>query len=132
MRTWHPDKAKILRFATCQYIKDGRHIILKGTSGNGKTYISCDLGNAACCKFKTVRYIRMPKLLDELTIAKANGEFSKVIKAYKKVDFLILDEWLICKFAANEDYDLLEIIEIHIERLMIFVFSITPRFGLTE
>jgi len=46
------------------------HIILKGASGNGKTYIACALGNAACRKFKTVRYIRMPELLDELHIAK--------------------------------------------------------------
>lgn len=116
----HLDKAKMLRFATCQYIEDGRHIILKGASGNGKTYIACALGNAACRKFKTVRYIRMPELLDELTIAKANGEFAKVIKAYKKVDLLILDEWLIRKLTANEAYDLLEIIEARIERSMIF------------
>ena len=116
----HPDKAKMLRFATCQYIEDGRHIILKGASGNGKTYIACALGNAACRKFKTVRYIRMPELLDELSISKANGEFAKVIKAYKKVDLLILDEWLIRKLTANEAYDLLEIIEARIERSMIF------------
>lgn len=95
-------------------------IILKGASGNGKTYIACALGNAACRKFKTVRYIRMPKLLDELSIAKANGEFSKVIKAYKKMDLLILDEWLIRKLTANEAYDLLEIIEARIELSMIF------------
>ena len=98
----HPGKAKMLRFATCQYIEDGRHIILKGASGNGRTYIACALGNAACRKFKTVRYIRMSELLDELSISKANGEFAKVIKAYKKVDLLILDEWLIRKLTANE------------------------------
>ncbi len=28
------DKAEILRFATCRYIVDGHHIILKGASGN--------------------------------------------------------------------------------------------------
>ena len=89
----HLDKSKMLRFATCQYINDGRHIILKGASGNGKTYIACALGNAACRKYKSVRYIRMPELLDELSIARANGEISKVIKNYKKVDLLILDEW---------------------------------------
>ena len=70
------DKGKMLRFATCQYIDEGRHIILKGASGNGKTYIACALGNAACRKFKTVRYIRMPELLDDLSVAKAHGEFS--------------------------------------------------------
>ena len=36
------DKAQILRFATGQYIDEGHHIILKGASGNGKTYIACD------------------------------------------------------------------------------------------
>lgn len=51
------DKAQILRFATCQYIDEGHHIILKGASGNGKTYIACALGNAACRRFKKVQYI---------------------------------------------------------------------------
>lgn len=34
----HLDKGKMLRFATCRYVDEGRHIILKGASGNGKTY----------------------------------------------------------------------------------------------
>ena len=111
---------KMLRFATCNYIDEGRHIILKGASGNGKTYIACALGNAACRKFKSVRYIRLPDLLDELTIARANNEFGKVIKAYKKVDLLILDEWLIRKLTPSESIDLLEIIEARVARSMIF------------
>ncbi|MEO3136310.1 ATP-binding protein [Ruminococcus bicirculans (ex Wegman et al. 2014)] len=116
----HLDKGKMLRFATCNYVDKGRHIILKGASGNGKTYIACALGNAAYRKFKTVRYIRLPNLLDELTIARTNNEFGKVIKAYKKVDLLILDEWLIRKLTVNDAFNLLEIIEARIERSMIF------------
>lgn len=67
-----------------------------------------------------MRYIRLPELLDELSIARTNGEFAKVIKAYKKVDLLILDEWLIRKLAPNDAYNLLEIIEARIEKSMIF------------
>ena len=44
----HFEKTQMLRLATCKYIDDGRHIILRGASGNGKTYIACALGNAAC------------------------------------------------------------------------------------
>ena len=77
----HLDKGRMLRFTTCRYVDEGRHIILKGASGTGKTYIACALGNAACRKFKKVRYIRMPELLDELNIAKANGDLRKVIAA---------------------------------------------------
>ena len=116
----HLDKGKMLRFATCNYIDEGRHIILKGASGNGKRYMACALGNAACRKFKSVRYIRLPELLDELTIARANNELAKVIKAYKKVDLLILDEWLIRKLTPSESIDLLEIIEARVSRSMIF------------
>jgi len=105
------DKAQILRFATCKYLDDGHHIILKGASGNGKTYLACAIGNAACRKFKSVRYIRMPELLDELSVARSCGDFKKTVKAYQKVDLLIMDEWLIRCLTPQESYDLLEIIE---------------------
>ena len=68
------DKTQMLRFSTCKFVDEGHHIILKGASGNGKTYIACALGNAACRRFKKVRYVRMPELLDELSIARSGGE----------------------------------------------------------
>jgi len=107
----HLDRAQILRFAGCGYIEEGHHIILKGASGSGKTFLACARGTAACRKYKSVRYIRMPELLDELSMAQAGGEFKKVIKAYQKVDLLILDEWLIRCLTPQESYNLLEIVE---------------------
>jgi len=105
------DKDLILKLATCQYINDGRDIILRGASGNGKTYIACALGNAACRCFKTVRYVRMPELLDEISVARSCNEVSKAIKNYQKYDLLIMDEWLIRSLKPQEAYDLLEIVE---------------------
>lgn len=105
------DKAEILRFAACKYIEEGHHIILKGASGNGKTYIACALGNAACRKHKSVRYVRMPELLDELNVSRSCNELKKAIRSYQKVDLLILDEWLIRCLKPQEAYDLLEIVE---------------------
>lgn len=114
------DKAQMLRLSTCKYIEEGHHVILKGASGNGKTYIACALGNAACRRFKKVSYIRMPELLDELSIARSSGELKKLLTAYKKVDLLILDEWLIRPLTPQESYDLLEIAEARCNRSMIF------------
>ena len=105
------DKAQLIRFSTCQYVNDSHHIILKGATGSGKTYIACALGNAACRKFKKVRYIRMPELLDELSLSKQDGTFRRTINSYCKADLLIIDEWLIRKLSLQERYDLLEIIE---------------------
>ncbi len=114
------DKAQMLRFSTCKFVDEGHHIILKGASGNGKTYIACALGNAACRRFKKVRYVRMPELLDELSIARSGGELKKCLASYKKVDLLILDEWLIRPLSPQESYDLLEIVEARCQRSMIF------------
>ena len=46
------DKAQLLRLASCKYIDEGHHVVLEGASGNGKTYIACALGNAACRRIR--------------------------------------------------------------------------------
>jgi len=105
------DKSEMMEYSTCRYIKEHHHLILKGASGNGKTYIACALGIAACRNYIKVRYVRLPDLLNELAISHGEGTFEKVIKAYQKVELLILDEFLLTPLASNQARELLEIIE---------------------
>jgi len=105
------DREQITQLATCAYISDKRNIIILGATGAGKTYLSCALGMSACRHFKTVRYIRLPDLLDELSVARGEGIFKKVMINYKKIDLLILDEWLLSPLTDSESRDLLEIVE---------------------
>ncbi|TWH57303.1 DNA replication protein DnaC [Desulfitobacterium sp. LBE] len=105
------DKAQITRLSTCAYIQDKHNIIILGASGAGKTYLSCAFGIAACRNFYTVKYIRLPDLLNELAIARGEGIYKKVMNHYKKVSLLILDEWLLVSLTQTEARDLLEIIE---------------------
>jgi DNA replication protein DnaC len=100
----------ILRLTTCKYIEQQHHIIFEGASGNGKTWIANVLGISACCKFKSVRYVRKPELLDELSVAKGYRTLKKVIKSYQKIDLLVMDEWLIRSLIPQKFCDLLEII----------------------
>jgi DNA replication protein DnaC len=105
------DKSRMLEFSTCRYITDSHHIILKGAAGNGKTYIACALGIAACKNFIKVAYVRLPDLLNELAVAHGEGTFEKVIKSYQKVNLLIMDEFLLSPLASDQARELLEIIE---------------------
>ena len=116
----HLDKGRMLRLSTCNYVDEGRHIILKGASGNGKTFLACALGNAACRKFHSVRYVRMPELLDELAVARSANETRKVLKAYKKIDLLIIDEWLIRKLTPAESLEVLELVDARAKKSIIF------------
>lgn len=94
--------------------------LLKLAEKYGKTYIACALGNAACRKFYSVRYVRMPEFLDELAIARSANESQKVLKAYKKVDLLIIDKWLIRKLTQQESFEILELAEARIKKSIIF------------
>lgn len=105
------DETLMQKLATCKYISDKNNVIIMGAAGNGKSYIACALGIEACRKEYTVKYIRLPELLDELIVAKGEGVFKKVMKKYKRVDLLIIDEWLLTSLKSNEARELFEIIE---------------------
>ena len=129
---YHPDrkldKSQMLEFSTCRYISDDHHIILKGASGNGNTYIACALGIAACRQFIKVRYIRLPELLNELAVAQGEGTLKKVIKAYQNIDLLILDEFLLSPVSTEQTRELLEIIEARsVKGSVIFCTQFDPK-----
>lgn len=105
------DKGLITKLATCAYIRENHHVVLKGATGAGKSYIANALGVAACRKMYKVRYVSLPDLLNEFAVAKALGSQKKVKDAYAKFDLLIIDEWLLRPVPEAEAYDLLEIIE---------------------
>lgn len=52
------------------------------------------LGIAACNAFYTVRYTRLPELLNELAVYK-DEDWLKQRKKYIKCDLLIIDDWLL-------------------------------------
>jgi DNA replication protein DnaC len=110
------DRTQILRLATGAYIQDKLNIIIMGASGAGKTYLACAFGIAACRNYYPVKYIRLPELLNELAVARGEGIYQRVIKTYKKIPLLILDEWLLVSLKENEARDLLEIVEARHQR----------------
>lgn len=96
--------------SNCSWIASRRNIIVTGASGAGKTWISNALGVAACNAFYTVRYTRLPELLDELTVFK-DEEWLKQRKKYIKCDLLIIDDWLLEQVKPNEAREIMEVIE---------------------
>jgi len=105
------NREQISQLATCAYIPEKHNIIILGATGTGKTYLSCAFGIAACRHFHSVKYIRLPDLLDELLVARGEGTFRKTMQGYKKIDLLILDEWLLSPLTDLESRDLLEIVD---------------------
>jgi DNA replication protein DnaC len=122
------DKTQIIRLSGCAYIEQKHNLIIMGASGNGKSYIACAFGMAACRNYYNVKYIRLPDLLDELAMARGGGIYKKVMKQYKKASLLILDEWLLTPLTGAQAMDLLEIVEArHQNASTIFCTQFSPR-----
>jgi DNA replication protein DnaC len=104
------DKTLILRLASCNYIQEAHNILLLGATGNGKTYISNAFGIAANRNFYSAKYICLPALLDELNIARLSGKYHTLVKQFKQVNLLILDEWLLFPISDSDAKDVLDIV----------------------
>ena len=125
----HPrglDKSLMMSLASCQWAKDRRNILITGPTGIGKTWIACALGQTACRQGYTTLYLRLPRLLQELPIAKGDGRYPKLMASLAKTDVLIIDDWALAKLNDDHRRDLLEVLEDRHDRRSTLVTSQFP------
>ena len=108
------------------WLKKAQNLLLTGPCGTGKTYIACALGHQACLKGYSVRYYRLPRLTLALTQAKADGSYSKLLKAIDSLDLLIIDDWGLEPLNAATRNDLMEIMDDRYEHSATVIISQLP------
>ena len=105
------DKSLLFTLASCQWVKDRRNILITGPTGIGKTWIACALGEKACRQGYSVLYLRLPRLLQEIPLAKADGRYPKFMAALAKAELIVLDDWGLAVLGDENRRDLLELLE---------------------
>ncbi len=105
------DRSTILGLAESRWVDAQRNVLITGPTGVGKTFLACALAHSAIRRGHTARYLRLPRLLDELVLARADGRLPRLMAAWARIDVLVLDDLGLTPVPAPRAADLLEVIE---------------------
>ena len=105
------DRNQILNLAESRWVDNHHSILIVGPTGCGKTYIACALAHAAIRHGHSALYLRAPRMLDDLTIARADGRLTRLLTSWARVDVLLIDDLVLRPLTPDQAADLLEVIE---------------------
>jgi DNA replication protein DnaC len=105
------DKALISNLATGEYLEKGESILVTGSSGTGKSFLISALGAQACAQGYSVAYFNMQKLMVKTRMARIEGTILKFFEKLAKTGLLVLDDVGLTNLEAQQQLDLMEIIE---------------------
>lgn len=102
------------------------NVLITGPTGVGKSFLACALAQAACRRDYSVRFFRLPRLVDELTRAHSLQNRSGLLKQLAKAELLVLDDFGLMPFSEQTRRDLLEILDDRYDRRSTIVTSQLP------
>jgi DNA replication protein DnaC len=105
------DRALLTQLGSGAYIREHLCVLVTGATGTGKTFVACALGDQACTQGFRVLYLRLPRLLEELHLARADGTYPRLLARLLRTDLLILDDWGLGSLGEAQSRDLLEVLE---------------------
>lgn len=94
-----------------KWIDKGRNLLITGLTGAGKTYLSNAFCVQAIQQFRTVRYIRASRLMEEMEKARANEQYMDYIDKTSRLDLLVIDDFGLMELDLNKCRNLFEIID---------------------
>ena len=105
------DKSMFLSLAAGGWIEQNQNVLITGPTGCGKTFIACALAHKAMQIGYTARYYRLPRLLQELQLSRADGRYLNILQALGRAEVLVIDDWGINTLSTEQRRDVLEIVE---------------------
>ena len=123
------DRRQILALAQGDWIKAREQIILTGQTGTGKTWLACAFGHQAARLDHSVSYVRMPRLFEDMAMARLDGRFPRLVDKLARVQLLVLDDWGTHGLTDQQRLDLLELFEERYQRRSTIITAQLPVSG---
>jgi len=120
------DRQSMQALITMDFIRNHQNIIITGKTGTGKSFAAQALANRAILDGFKVFYIRVPTLLEEIKIARADGTYTNLLRRYSRFQLLVLDDFGVSQMSADDATNLFEIIEERTEVNSLIITSQLP------
>lgn len=120
------DRSVVMSLASCSWIAKHRNCLITGPTGTGKSYLACALANKACREGYSTRYVRMSRLLSDLTTARRDGSYLDLLRKLARIELLVLDDWGVTPLTDEGRRDLLELMDDRYDRKSTVVTSQLP------
>ena len=101
----------IEELAKCRWIEEGRNLMITGQTGSGKSYLANALALSALRQFKTAKYCRASKLIDDLNRAEALDTYQEALSQLVSFDLLVIDDFGLMQLDLNKCRNLFEVLE---------------------
>jgi len=125
----HPrglDKSLMVLLGQGKWIKEHLNVLITGPCGTGKSFIGCALAHRACLQGYTARYLRAPRMFEDIAMARGDGRYPKLMNSLAKTNLLIIDDWGLAALTDQERQNLLEIVEDRHNRQSTIITSQLP------
>lgn len=120
------DADAVIALSKCEWVPEGRNILITGCAGTGKTYLACALCASALRKFMTVRYVKALDLIYEIQKADLENRHEDKMGEIFKLDILVIDDFGLMDLSADKCRALFEVIDSREGRKSTVVISQLP------
>jgi DNA replication protein DnaC len=125
----HLDRQQVLGLGSCSWIQSRHNLVITGPTGIGKSYLSCAFVERACRRGFSATYVRLPRLLHQIAVARGDGSYARLLSRLARLDLLAIDDWLLAPLRDGERRDLVEVIEDRSECASTLIASQVPLKG---
>ncbi|RWC24694.1 MAG: AAA family ATPase, partial [Mesorhizobium sp.] len=105
------DRRSTMALAQGKWLKTHENLIVTGQTGTGKSWLACAFGRQAARLDHSVLYVRVPRLFEDLALARLDGRFPRLIDKLTRAQLLILDDFGTHSLTDQQRFHLFEIVE---------------------